>query len=77
MLELFNSKERDEDNWITLLQEADSRFRLIGIKQPPSSNLSFIEVVWKGTEASIEASAFEGCLPENSESALRDGVSKP
>ena len=25
MFELFNSKERDEDNWITLLKEADSR----------------------------------------------------
>lgn len=47
MLELFNSKEREKDDWVRLLKEADPRFKLLDIKQPPRSKLSFIEVIWR------------------------------
>ena len=47
MLELFNSKEHD---WASLFARADARFKLIGIRRPPKSKLSFIEVVWEGDE---------------------------
>ena len=54
MLELFNSKEREEDDWVALLESAHSSFRLLGITQPPGSNLSFIEVVWEGSSSASE-----------------------
>ena len=50
MLELFNSKERDADEWSGLLREADERFKLVGIKRPLRSKLSFIEIMWEGNE---------------------------
>ena len=49
MLELFNSKEREKDDWIALLESAHPSFRMVGITQPPGSNLSFIEIVWDGS----------------------------
>ena len=48
MLELFNSKERDADDWVGLLRQADERFRLVDIKRPLRSKLSFIEISWEG-----------------------------
>ena len=48
MLELFNSKERDVDDWATLLRQADERFSLVDIKRPSRSKLSFIEIIWRG-----------------------------
>ena len=52
MLEMFNSKERDADEWASLLRQADERFKLVDIKRPFRSKLSFIEIVWKGNEMS-------------------------
>lgn len=48
MLEFHNAKERDIDDWIGLLAMADSRFRLLNSKQPPSSRLAVLEVGWLG-----------------------------
>ena len=48
MLEMFNSKEREADDWLSLFQSADARFKFVDIKRPPNSKLSFIEVVWEG-----------------------------
>ena len=50
MLELFNSKERDAGDWSSLLRQADERFRLVDIKRPSRSKLSFIEIIWEGHE---------------------------
>lgn len=46
MLELFNSKEREADEWRKLLENADQRFHLVGINVPPGSKLSFVEARW-------------------------------
>ena len=48
MKQLMNSKERDVDGWISLLQAADPGFRLKGISMPPGSKLAIIEVTWEG-----------------------------
>ena len=51
MLAMANSKERDRQDWIELLKEADPRFKLIGIQTPPKSELSMVEVIWEGASA--------------------------
>lgn len=43
---IFNSKERTRDDWVALLNQADSRFKLKSIVTPPHASLSVIEVVW-------------------------------
>ena len=48
MLEMYNSKERDADDWAGLLRQADGRFRLVDVKRPSRSKLSFIEIMWEG-----------------------------
>lgn len=50
MLSLFNSRERDVDDWKRLLAEADARFRWERVLQPEGSNLSMIEVSWQSEE---------------------------
>ena len=52
MLEIFNSKERHADEWGSLFERADARFKLISIKKPVKSRLSFIEVCWMGENVS-------------------------
>ncbi|KAL8737029.1 MAG: hypothetical protein Q9181_002093 [Wetmoreana brouardii] len=47
MLEFHNAQERDKASWAKLISSADSRFRVMDIKQPPGSRLSFIEVSWQ------------------------------
>ena len=49
MLELYNGKERDRDDWAELIERADSHFVLKSIQKPAGSFLSFIEVVWEGS----------------------------
>ncbi|KAI8630535.1 S-adenosyl-L-methionine-dependent methyltransferase [Xylariaceae sp. FL1651] len=39
MTDIQNSYEREVDDWARLLKSADSRFELLGAKQPPGSNL--------------------------------------
>ncbi|KAI1175673.1 S-adenosyl-L-methionine-dependent methyltransferase [Nemania sp. FL0916] len=43
---VFNSKERTREDWISLLNLADSRFKLKSIVTPPHASLSVIEIVW-------------------------------
>ena len=47
MLELQNSKEREPDDWASLFERADTHFKLVGIKMPPGSKLSFVEAKWE------------------------------
>lgn len=47
MLELHNAKERSKNYWAQLFQEADPRFRFVGIKQPAFSRMGIIEAVWQ------------------------------
>jgi len=44
MLQAFNSKERDEDDWKVLLAAADLRLHLVRIIQPLDSAMSVLEV---------------------------------
>jgi hypothetical protein len=41
----FNAKERNEEDWKKLLEEADQRFRIVDIKRPEGSQLQIIEVL--------------------------------
>ena len=54
MLELQNAQERETADWIKLLQKADSRFKLTGIKRSPESKLALIEVTWQDRYITIE-----------------------
>lgn len=47
MLELLNSSEREADDWVSLFERADLRFKFVDIKRPPGSALSFIEAKWE------------------------------
>lgn len=46
MLEVANAKERDLEEWKTLLGTADARFVFQGVTQPFGSKLAIIETVW-------------------------------
>ena len=52
MLVLANSKERDQNDWIELLKEADAGFVFKSVKTPPKSELAVVEAVWEGPSAS-------------------------
>ncbi|KAI0855864.1 S-adenosyl-L-methionine-dependent methyltransferase [Xylaria cubensis] len=47
MMELFNAREREEQDWQRLFAEADSRFRFAGIRTVPGADLAFISAIWK------------------------------
>lgn len=47
MLEIGNARERDLDEWISLLRQADPRFIFKGMKQPPGSRLAILETTWE------------------------------
>ena len=47
MLEFHNAKERDADDWASLLHEADGNLHNVAIQQPSGSRLSVIEVCWR------------------------------
>lgn len=47
MFSLFNSHERDADDWATLFQAADPRFGKPKVWIPEGSNLGIIEAVWE------------------------------
>lgn len=46
MLEIHNGKERDMGDWTQLFEDADRRFKISGVKQPPLSRLALLEVEW-------------------------------
>ncbi|OCK81485.1 S-adenosyl-L-methionine-dependent methyltransferase [Lepidopterella palustris CBS 459.81] len=48
MMTVCNSKERMAVDWMALFKEADERFDLKAIVQPPGSAAALIEVIWKG-----------------------------
>lgn len=50
MLEFHNAKERDADDWAKLFSDADPRFEFLGVKQPPTMKLGFIEARWAGED---------------------------
>jgi 6-hydroxytryprostatin B O-methyltransferase len=45
MMQAFNSKERDLDDWNSLIAAADPRLRLVQVAQPFGSAMSVLEVV--------------------------------
>lgn len=47
MLEIGNAKERNLSEWNQLLSQADDRFQLKGVTQPPGSNLAILEIEWR------------------------------
>ncbi len=47
MMAMVNARERGADDWADLFREADERFKFIGIRKPPGSQLAFIEVTWE------------------------------
>jgi hypothetical protein len=48
MLLTMNAKEREEDDWRSLFERADSRFRYLGARKPERSQMWIIEAVWEG-----------------------------
>ena len=51
MLLLFNSKQRDYDQWNHLFKSADPRLVIKNVVTPPGSIMSFLEVVLDSAEA--------------------------
>ena len=47
MLTIQNSRERDQDGWISLFKQADERFEFLGVKHPEGAHLSIIEFSWR------------------------------
>lgn len=47
MLQLFNAYQRDEEEWVALLGQADARFKLRGHSRPVGAAQSIIDVVWE------------------------------
>jgi hypothetical protein len=48
MLLTMNAKEREEDDWRSLFERADPRFRYLGARKPERSQMWIIEAVWEG-----------------------------
>jgi hypothetical protein len=48
MKELFNAKERSENDWRKLLASSDDRFNVVEIKSPIGSQLGIVVVEWQG-----------------------------
>ena len=46
MKAMFNAKERDFNDWTSLLFMADPKFKMMGVNQLPSSRLALMEVSW-------------------------------
>ncbi|KAL6717311.1 hypothetical protein ACLMJK_005226 [Lecanora helva] len=54
MMQTFNSKEREMEDWIGLLRAVDPGLRLKNVVQPFGSSMSVLEIV-KGGEGDLEA----------------------
>ncbi|KAL9051395.1 MAG: hypothetical protein Q9162_006049 [Coniocarpon cinnabarinum] len=46
MMSLFGVREREEDDWRALFQEADPRFQDIKFHKPKDAYMSLIETIW-------------------------------
>lgn len=44
---LFNGKERDAEDWKQLFQDADPRFKFLGISVAPGIPLAVIQAQWE------------------------------
>lgn len=44
MMQTHNSKEREFDEWVALLESADARLRLKSVRQPFGSTMAILEV---------------------------------
>lgn len=47
MTALFNARDRTAADWKNLFSEADSRFVLESVIQPPGSALAMLDLRWK------------------------------
>ncbi|KAL6715591.1 hypothetical protein ACLMJK_006552 [Lecanora helva] len=47
MMSMFNARERDREGWISLFQQADSRFRFVDAIVPSGLDSAIIEAVWE------------------------------
>ena len=52
MKAIQNAKERDAEDWASLFQAADPRFKLEEISKPPGATLSIIPASWTGEKVS-------------------------
>ncbi|KAL9119188.1 MAG: hypothetical protein Q9187_004259 [Circinaria calcarea] len=48
MLSLFNSRDREEKDWVVLFEQADGRYRDVKAWVPNGASLAIIEAVWSG-----------------------------
>lgn len=48
MLAFQNAKERTAEDWTALFEEADPRFKITRVYQPPKSSLAVVDVTWEG-----------------------------
>lgn len=46
MLSLYNSREREKDDWDMLFREADPRFRNVKTWVPEGAMLGVVEATW-------------------------------
>ncbi len=46
MLQIQNSRERGEEDWVELFSRADERFKFLGVKHPSGSKLAIITALW-------------------------------
>ena len=48
MLQLLNSQQRDQDEWLQLFRRADERYRYLGPRKPEGASRWIIEAEWEG-----------------------------
>jgi len=53
MLITMNAREREEQDWKSLFEKADSRFKYLGARKPGTSQMWLIEAVWEGGESFV------------------------
>lgn len=47
MLSLYNSREREKDDWEMLFREADTRFKHVKMWVPEGAMLGIVEATWE------------------------------
>ena len=48
MLSLFNSRDREEKEWVMLFGQADERYTNVKAWLPSGASLAIIEATWSG-----------------------------
>lgn len=54
MLAILNAREREFEDWQDLFQQADHRFKFLGVVKPKGANLALIEARWEGEGVRIQ-----------------------